>query len=234
MPTAFHPWSPRRLPERDPFGIDTQFHLGLNHLDQPEEAHTLVERTATDYRPGVDRFHCSHDYLTKLKYPGRAQGRTFREFVSPYKFPMYLTREPNGEQPVLWVRTKEQVAGDFIRRLNTLPDFQAIERRVDFDRLRPQLSMIKGAWFAEMRAANLSSTAVYGTRVDRSQEFRRAEQQGRLRTLSILHKYHDVDYLMMVTTDGTIVTYDAYDTEEDELDVVIDFKRQILDSCWSM
>ena len=234
MPTAFHPWTLRRLPEGDRFGADAQFYLGLSHHEAPEEAHTTVAREAVNYRDGVDRYLCEHDYLTKLKYPGRSRGHIFTEFVSPYRFTAYVVREPDGTQPTFWVRTKDSVATDFVNRLNTLPEFNAIERRVDFDRLRPRLQMIKGAWFGEMRAANLSSTAVFGTRVDRSAEFRRAEQQGRLHTLNIHHTHNGIDYLLMVTTSGVVVTYHSFDTEEDELDVVMDFKRNHLDACWSM
>lgn len=234
MPSAFHPWTVRRLPDAERFGAHTQYNLGFAHHERPEEAHTEVNRRQVGFRESVDRFTCEHDFLTRLKYPGRAQGIRFQEFVSPYTFTMYVIHESNGDHPTLWVRTKDKVATDFVRRLNTLPGFLAIERRIDFNLLRPRLDMIKGAWFAEMQAANLSSTAVFGTRVDRSDEFQRAELQGRLRTLTVLHNYGGTDYLLMVTTDGTVVAYDAFDTEEDELDVVLDFKRRVLDGCWSM
>lgn len=234
MPTAFHPWTLRRFPESAGFGADQQYYLGLDHHEAPEEAHTIVTRDRVNFREGVDRYLCQHDYLTKLKYPGRSRGISFTEFVSPYRFATFLFHEPDGAQPTFWVRTKDAVATDFVHRLNTLPGFNAIERRVDFERLRPRLQMIKGAWFGEMRAANLSSTAVFGTRVDRSAEFQRAERQGRLHTLNIHHAHNGIDYLLMVTTSGVIVTYHSFETEEDELDVVLDFKRNFLDGCWSM
>lgn len=216
--------------------MDAQYNLGLPHHEQPEEVHTVVVRRALEYRPGVNQYACEHDYRTKLKYLGRAQGTTFQEFVSPYKFMMYVMREADGQFPTLWVRTKGTVATDFVDRLNQYmrEEFYALEKRLDFDLLRPHVQVIKGAWFGEMRAANLSSTAVYGTRVDRSAEFQRAERQGRLHSLTILHNYDGVDYLLMVTVTGGIVTYDSFDTEEHELDVVLDFKQRCLDRCWTM
>src|SRR6188474_1888630 len=118
MPTAFHPWTLRRLPPAERFGVNAQYNLGLPHHEQPEEVHTVVERRMPEYRPGVDLYACEHDYRTKLKYLGRAQGTTFQEFVSPYKFMMYVVREAGDEHPILWVRTKVKVATDCVDRLN--------------------------------------------------------------------------------------------------------------------
>ncbi len=133
-----------------------------------------------------------------------------------------------------WSGPRDAVAKDFIRRLNTHEDFQAIERVVDFNLLRPRLEVITGAWFDNMRVSNLSSTGVFGTRVDRSHEFGRAERHGRLKTLNLLYTFGGTEHLLTVTQSGTVVTFAAYDTEEEELDVVLEFKRQILDGCWSM
>jgi hypothetical protein len=234
MATAFHPWTIRRMPDFPRFGTDVQIFLDIEHHERPEEAHTLVELTNEEFRPGIARFDCTHDYVTKLKYPGRTRGMMFQEYVSPYKFPAYASSEGAGENPILWVSTKGPVAIDFVRRLNSLDNFLAIERMIDFDLLHPRLGMVKGAWFGEMRAANLSSTAVFGPRVDRSREFQRAAQHGRLRTLTTMHSHNGIDYLLTVTQNGTIVTYAAFGTEEQELDVVMSFRRDVLDECWAM
>ncbi len=234
MPTAFHPWSLRRLPAEPTFGLDEQLSLPVGHPEIPETATTKVTLLKRDYRPKVDQYECEHDFLTKLKYTGRAQGVRFNEYVSPYTFKLYIAREAKQPFPIGWVRTKDSVATDFIRRLNKNPAFSGIERVVDFDKLRPRLTIIKGAWFHEMRAANLSATGVFGTRVDQSDEFKRAELQGRISNLLVTYTFCGIDYLLTITQHGVIVTYDQFESEEHELDLVLDFKREVLDHCWSM
>jgi len=206
----------------------------MGHHESNEDATTTVELQNRDYRPDVDRYWCEHDFLTRLKYPGRALGVRFLEYVTPYTFPVYIVSDSGADWPLILVKTKDAVAKDFVKRLNQHAEFQAIERMVDFNQLRPRLQVITGAWFDNMRVSNLSSTGVFGARVDRSDEFGRAERHGRLKTLTGIHTCGRIDHLLTITQSGTIVTFGAYETEEAELDVVLDFKRSVLDHCWSM
>lgn len=234
MPTAFHPWTIRELPERQRFGTSNQYHLRMHHRESHEDASSTAQLEQANYRSGVDRYLCEHDYLTKLKYPGRALGIDFLEYITPYKFGMYILRDGEGEWPLALVKTKDPVARDFIKRMNEHPEFLAVERMVDFNLLRPRVEVITGAWFDNMRSTNLSSTGVFGTRVDRSDEFGRAERHGRLKTLMVVHRCGPSNHLLTITQSGTVVTFAGYETEEAELDVVLDFKRGVLDHCWEM
>lgn len=236
MPTAFHPWSVHLLPTAATFGTDTQLPLVMNHEDVPEAVHTLVTLEQRNYLGRLARYSCDHDFLVKLKYPGRRHNNTFSEFVTNYRFEMYVVPPSNSGRATLWVRTKDQVARDFINRLNRhrASDFQAVERVVDFAALRQRQEIISGAWFSEMRAPNISSAGVFGNRVDRSEEFQRAEQQGRLKTLSFPYESATSRSLINVTQAGCVVTSAHFETPEEELALVLHFKENVLDYCWSM
>lgn len=91
--------------------------------------------------------------------------------------------------------------------------------------------MIVGAWFKNMQTAYLSSAGMFGPRVDRSQEFHRAEQVGTLRALTVPYPHRDATYSLMITESGGILLYNNFDSEQEELSLVLSVKA-LLDECW--
>lgn len=234
MPTAFHLFKLKRLPRGPRFGTEDQLYLEVDHQESREAVHTTVTMTTSDYRATVDRLEAVHDFRKRLRYPGRARSHVFQEYVSEYRFPVFVDRQSPNEERVLMVRTKAEVAKDFMERLRKVPEFIAVERRVDFGAMRPQLSFIRGAWFANMRSANLASAGMFGEHVDRSDEFMRAERLGTLSSLTVFYPCGGREYHTMITSSGTIVLYESFETEEDELDVALAIKRGLLDRAWAM
>jgi hypothetical protein len=234
VPSAYHLYQLRRMPDRDQFGTQANLYLKISGATNLEDCHTTMRLAQTGFRFGVDKFIADHDFLTRLKYPGRASGMQFSEYVSPYRFSVYVDRNEGPGSPILIVQTKALVATDFIKRMNKLEEFFAIERQLDFTALRPQMRTITGGWFGNMQAANLSSTGMYGPNVDRSDEFIHAETIGTLRALSGPYSYDGSTFYMSVTQTGAVVLNNAFDNEIQPLDIVLDIKRRLLDSCWLM
>jgi hypothetical protein len=233
MPQAYYIYKLRRMPEADQFGSHAQLQLRLGGTSEPQTAHTLVTKSQTGFREGVDRYTVKHDYLVKLKYPGRVREIQFSEYVAPYNFPIFVVQNSDGE-PSLIVQTKGKVASDFIKRMTIASDFLALERQLDFQILRPQLQVITGAWFAQMQGDNISSTAVFGAHVDRSSEFIDASRVGTLRVLYGPYECNDSTFPLSIHSNGGVVLYGAFDTEQEPLDVVLHIKRNLLDLCWAM
>src|SRR6476661_2572343 len=117
MPTSFHLYKLKRLPAGERFGTEDQLYLEVDHQQNRENVHTTVTRATLDYRPSVERLEVVHDFLKRLRYPGRARNHQFQEYVSEYRFPVFVDRQPNGADPVFIVRTKADVARDFMERL---------------------------------------------------------------------------------------------------------------------
>jgi len=234
MPIAFHLYSAKRFPETPRFGTEDQLYLTIDHEQNRENVHTTVRLKDAEFGDGVSRYICDHDFLTNLRYPGRARNMQFEQFVTKYEFPLYLARESDQDRPTIIVSTKSKVAEDFVARMNKRDDFQAIERHLDVQRLRTLLHNIRGAWFNKMEVSNLSTTGLFGPHVDRSEEFKRAERRGNLQSLIVPHKYHDGDYVLMITERGTVVVYDALETEAEGVNLIKDVKRKLLNQCWDM
>lgn len=221
MANAYQIYRLEKWPETVPFRTNEQ----LNLLEDNDHN---IEETTTEVGPfelsveGMDSFMAVHDYLFHLEYPGRARGKTFREFVTPYHFPAFLTTSAAiPDQRGLLIRTKKKVANDFVARLNShRDDFSAAPLVIDFEPLRPRLPLIRGAWFGGMRTPNLASTGVFGHHVDQSEEFQHADSLGDLKNLMIEHEVDGEPHTLMLTGDAGIVLYNSYASAADELVVV--------------
>jgi hypothetical protein len=228
MPTSYHIFQLERFPSQALFETEEQLTLFDNDEQNMEVVSTKVSFAKDFGEYGLRKFDVMHDFLVKLKYPGRARRLTFGEYVCPYVFPCYI---PVGQpQRFILVQTKNTVAKDFISRLNgRLSSFSAKSLRVDFEALRPKLPSVNGAWFSNMQASHLSTAGVFGSHVDRSDEFQHAEIVGKLKALIWPHVINGITFTMMITEEGGVVIYSSFATEEDALNVFMDMKIKLLD-----
>jgi len=236
MPTAYHLYTITTFPRGRRFGTEDQLYLTIDGHESRENVHTTLNRSADGFRNGVTRFNCRHDFLTNLRYPGRAKGMEFKQFVTPYEFPAYVLAEtPATKGPTFVVRTKANVAADCVKRLNhKLDDFKVVEKHLDFAKLRALLGSIQGAWFRKMNVANLAAAGLFGPRVDKSEEFAHAEKHGSLHSLNATYPFKGADYFVTITESGSLIVYDALETEEEGVDVLCDIKTGLFDKCWDM
>ena len=230
MPLSYHFFKVASFPPQPAFETEEQLTLFDNDEQNMEVVSTRVTFVKAIEAHSLKKFDVMHDFLVKLKYPARARKVTFREYVSPYSFPVYL-QEGSGEPDInLLVQTKSAVAKDFVERLNgRLPTFSVRSISVDFDILRPLIPSVSGAWFSEMQASNLSSAGVFGSHVDKSNEFQHAELIGKLKALICPYVIEGVTFTVMITEDAGVVMYNNFETEIDSLSVVMDLKRNLLD-----
>lgn len=233
MPVAYQIYASTDFPRRDSFETEDQLSL-LNDVEENiEVTSTRVAISSAHSVSGFIRYDVFHEFLVRLQYLGRARGREFREFVSPYKFRMFITESTsNGTFRPLLIRTKKKVASDFVTRVNnTIPGFTARPTVVDFASLRPRLTLIRGAWFGSMRQRNISATGVFGHQVDQSDEFRHAESIGELRNIIIELEIDGGTHTVMLSIDGGIVLYNVYENEGEELEIVCGIMSNLLQGC---
>ena len=232
MPTAFQVFAVDRFPPEEAFETEEQLTL-LGDIENNMEITSTKVAKVPPHPPGLTQFLAQHDFLFQLTFPGRARGTEFREFVTLYKFPIFLGSDNDacGFRPLL-VKTKKKVAADFTKRLNTKIDaFVVRPTSLDFDCLRPRLELIRGAWFGNIRQPHLASAGVFGQHVDLSDEFKHAEEVGELKNLLIELQAGESTHTVMVTGGGGIVLYYSYQTVEDEVHVAVSALNGILAGC---
>lgn len=231
MAVGYQVFACEKFPEQDKLQTQDQLTLDLNSDHTLETSSTSLELKLRETT--YSEFAARHDFLVRLKYPGRAQGRQFREYVTPYDFPVYRRASADGIgfTPLL-VRTKKLVAQDFVGRLNRkIPGFVASGISVDFAALRPRLQDIRGAWFGGMREPNISRAAVFGPNVDRSDEFQHAESVGRLTNIMVQAEIDSLSHMLMFVSEGGIVLYNAYQTVREEIMVIDAALAGVLNGC---
>lgn len=233
MPTSYQVFVAESIPEWPTFRVGEQLNLLANNEHNLEECSTVVTRSGRIEALSLEIFDVEHDFLFHLDQPGRARGHTFREFVTPYRFRLFLNSSSNLAFHYALVRTKKKVAHDFVRRMNQRQrGFDLVATRVDFGCLRPKLEYVKGAWFGSMRAANLSTTGLFGPHVDQSDEFQHAEMLGELSNLLVeVVDGSDLAHSVMFTADGGIVLYRTYVDVEEELEIVENAIANLLGGC---
>lgn len=235
MPIAFQIYSVEEFPPQN--GFQTQEQLSLL-ADDDQNQETAVTRVSQSNACTIDplvRYDAEHEFLFRLQFPGRARGKTFKEFITLYKFPVFLGESTPeiGFKPLL-VKTKKKVATDFIHRLNKhVGAFSARRTNLSFSVLRPRLQLIRGAWFGSIQQPNISAAAVFGPHVDRSDEFRHAEIVGELRNIQIELVQKELTHTVMLAADGAMVLYNAYQTEIEELELVTTAMSGLLSGCLS-
>lgn len=234
MPRSFHFYGIDKFENLDSFETAEQLSLLANSPDNQETSKTKLTKLQDNFLPGVIRFEALHEYLVRLKFSARARGTSFREFVSPYKFQAYLQNGNSKELPYFIVGTKSEVAEDFVKRLNERAEgFRSHPLKVDFEKLRPLIEVVVGAWFRDMKAANLQSAGVFGAHVERSEEFKHAESVGHLGNLMISYSWNDDQYIITLTEDAGVVLFTQFEVEEDALKLILDIKEKLLVPCWS-
>lgn len=221
-----------KFPSENSFSASEPLTLFQEDEQNTENTETRVSLVKSAFYANFDRYDAIHEFLVKLKYPARARGRTFSEYITPYKFPFYLQKDTNNQASYLITQTKSQVSKDFIHRLNKwVTHFKVKPIEVDIDSVKPLVRVIRGAWFRDLQAANISSTGVFGPHVDRSDEFKHAASIGKLRALIINFPIDDKTFTIMITEEAGIVLYDAFFSEEDALAVVTKLKETLIDPC---
>jgi len=235
MPVAYQLFAVDSFPKDRKFKTAIELSLFGDDDNNIETTETVVEQFGTSADHGFSRFDSLHEFVFRLQYPGRARGKVFREFVTPYRFTAYLGDDHAklGFRPLL-VRTKKSVAADFIERLNTnVQDFKVRRVGLDFTQLRPRLQQISGAWFGSMREDHVTSTGVFGPGVDRSHEFKHAERVGEITNLVTPLEVSGVTHTVMLGADGSVLLYQGYQTEAEELVVVSECLESLLAGCVS-
>ncbi len=126
----------------------------------------------------------------------------FNSFYRPYEFKAYLDRD----KTLFICNIGKRVARDLVRTLSKQSKiflFEALS--IDIKSLLPELRELKGAWFANCSAAYLSSMGVFGTHVERSDEFKHAEDVGQMSSILIRYFYSEALYSIMLTRECGVV-----------------------------
>jgi len=118
---------------------------------------------------------------------------------------------------------------DFCKKTKDFPFITIQTLSIDMKKLLAKLAAVNLVWF-RFPKGEIHASALMGSHVESTPEFQRYEQAGDISTLSFFFQVADNSLdNVMVTKDGAIVLYRAYQEISDEVEIVLSVKQELLD-----
>lgn len=205
------------------FVISTASQLATDGIDdQPSSSMKLIKR---DYYKGFDKYIIHHEKIKRKK--GRAYGEDlfFNSFVESTSMNVYLSKEFN----LLLIEGNKGSVNDFIRKFEkefSEELFKLTRSNVNFPHFIRHTENVWGGWLNGFNDGNLKSVALYGNRVNLSEDYNRFEAAGKLSSLNCSITFEKESYDFMITANKTVVIMQNK-TQEEDIDLLL-FLRPML------
>lgn len=203
-----------------PIAVPRQLRLGCFE-ESPE---TRIDVDVESYHNGFSRYCVLHDVV--IRATGRVFHQDFYQYLKRTNFHLYYC--PTTK--LMIIASSQAVAASFMKTMEKhYPQMTGKRLPIDFDRVRPRLSFISGAWFANLQESHLTSAGLFGPNVHQSTQFKEAERLGRLSSIFVTCEFGDQEYKVMLSSAGSIVLFDRLADDQEALDLILNIKRQLLD-----
>lgn len=177
---------------------------------QPTSSIKLIKR---NYYKGFDKYIIHHEKVKRKK--GRAYGEDiiFNSFVETMSMNAYY----NAEYELFLIEGNKSSVNDFKKKFEkNYPDkFQLSRSNVDFPYLIKHTQNVWGGWLNDFNDGNLKSVALYGDRVNLSEDYNRYKAAGKLSSLNCSIVFEKTSYDFMITANKTVVIMQNRTPEED-------------------
>lgn len=192
--------------------------------DEPSSSIKLIKR---DYYRGFDKYIINHEKVKRKK--GRAYGEDlfFNSFVESVSMNVYYNTLDN----LLIIEGNKGSVNSFIREFHKeFPKdiFYVTRSNVNFPNLIRYTENVWGGWLSDFNDGNLKSVALYGNRVNLSEDYNRYEAAGKLSSLNCSITFERESYDFMITANKTVVVMQNRTPEED-IDLLVFLKPMLYD-----
>ncbi|HEV2341234.1 MAG TPA: hypothetical protein VGS15_05500 [Candidatus Acidoferrales bacterium] len=121
---------------------------------------------------------------------------------------------------------------DFCKTTASLGEIKLAVLQIDMKALLAKLAEVKLVWF-NFPGGMIRASALMGDHLETTADFERARSQGEISTLSFyVESKEDIHHPVMVTSDGTVVLQDLYRSIADEVELVLNVKKELLDGTY--
>lgn len=154
--------------------------------------------------------------------------KAFHEYLRPVDFQAYLSLPLK----VCIFRAAKDVVKAVHRHLtDETSEINLVLKDIDFSKLTPQFTKYHGAWFSNVNN-RIHSEGLSGNDVQDDARFRELLQTAELSNVTIPFSHGDSVHNVMITRRGSLVLKNQYKDEADELGIVLEVKKKILDMAW--
>lgn len=190
--------------------------------DQPSSSMKLIRR---NYYKGFDKYIIHHEKIKRKR--GRAYGEDlfFDSFVETTSMSAYFS----PQLKLLIIEGNKGSVNDFVRKFNKeFSDdlFKVTRSNVNFPHFIRHTENVWGGWLNGFNDGNLKSVALYGNRVNLSEDYNRFEAAGKLSSLNCSITFEKESYDFMITANKTVVIMQNR-THEEDLDLLLFIKPML-------
>lgn len=212
---------------KEPLNLEIQLTLkdedGFNYFEG--EPITKMEFDKKGYFQDLDSFRCHHEI--KENVAGKVFGKNFKHYLKPYEFHTFH----DEDSKLALIRLNSDAAIDFMETLNNKKVYKLKRKEVNFPYIISRVLEVSGLWVSEINNINLSSAGYYGKDVHRDEDVQEMIGNGEISYLQI--KYTPIngneELTIGISKKGSVTLYNRFDNIKDELEVVIDIYKKLLE-----
>lgn len=177
---------------------------------QPSSSIKLIKRS---YYKGFDKYIIYHEKVKRKQ--GRAYGEDliFDRFVERSSMNAFF----NNEYSLFLIEGNKSSVNDFVKKFEKQfsDKINLTRSSVDFPYLIQHTHNVWGGWLNGFNDGSLRSVALYGDRVNLSEDYNRYEAAGTLSSLNCSIAFEKTSYDFMITANKTVVIMQNRTPEED-------------------
>ncbi len=181
-------------------------------LQFPTEGYgdTKINKVNELVTENIIEYECIHDFKQTTK--GKVFNLNFNYYFITNKFNSYYYKN----DCLFVVNTSTDPAIDFLNVLNNENDSKVNIFNVDMEQLMKKLENVSGIWVSDIKTQNLSASGMYGYQVDKSTEFARIKEKGRVSYITFNeNEIYNKPLSIGITQNAAIIISNKLDKIED-------------------
>jgi len=207
----------------EPFQLRPQFALA----EVPEAPQTKIFKSRDEIT--VEDFKCySIEHEHEVSMWGRINQVRFAKFIRKGMINAY---QSPARSLILLSGKKDDIL-DFCKTTALLQEIKIALLRIDMKALLAKLAEVKLVWF-RFPAGMIRASALMGDHLEATADFERSKAEGDISTLSFyVQDVENMQHPILVTSDGTVVLQDLYQSIASEVELVLQVKKLLLDGTY--
>lgn len=167
-------------------------------------------------------------YLIEHEMEECAYGRYNEEVFNKYIRREHIHSFQSDSLQLLILNGKKKFVLDFCKKTKYWNYLLIKTIQIDMGSLLAKLPHVKGVWF-NFPNGLIRASALMGANIEGTTDFQKYNTEGEISTLSFHFDYYNIMHPIMLVNDGTVVLQSNYSEVSQELDLVLEVKKQLID-----
>jgi len=167
-------------------------------------------------------------YLIEHEMEECALGRFNEEIFNKYIRREYIHSFQSDSLQLFILNGKKRFVIDFCKKTKEWNYILLKTIQINMGSLLEKLPHVKGVWFS-FKNGLIRASALMGANIEATNDFKKYNTEGEISTLSFHFDYDGFTHPIMLVNDGTVVLQSNYQEVSQELDLVLEIKRQLID-----